>query len=74
MFAVIGAEYIARLLPRGTHDYDRFIRPSELAGFARAADLMPHGFKGITYRPFSQRFSLSDDTSINYMFACQRPL
>jgi 2-polyprenyl-6-hydroxyphenyl methylase/3-demethylubiquinone-9 3-methyltransferase len=74
MFAVIGAEYIARLLPRGTHDYDRFIRPSELAGFARAAGLMPHGFKGITYRPFSQRFSLSDDTSINYMFASQRPL
>ena len=74
MFAVIGAEYIARLLPRGTHDYDRFIRPSELAGFARSAGLTPHGFKGITYRPFSQRFSLSDDTSINYMFACRRPL
>ncbi|MCY0388651.1 bifunctional 2-polyprenyl-6-hydroxyphenol methylase/3-demethylubiquinol 3-O-methyltransferase UbiG [Robbsia sp. Bb-Pol-6] len=72
LFAVIGAEYIARLLPRGTHDYERFIRPSELAGFARAAGLTPHGFKGITYRPFSQRFSLSDDTSINYMFACQR--
>ncbi len=72
LLAVIGAEYIARLLPRGTHDYDRFIRPSELAAFARDAGLTPHGFKGLTYRPFSQRFSLSDDTSINYMFACQR--
>jgi 2-polyprenyl-6-hydroxyphenyl methylase/3-demethylubiquinone-9 3-methyltransferase len=72
LMAVIGAEYIARLLPRGTHDYDRFIRPSELAGFARAAALTAHSFKGLTYRPFSQTFSLSDDTSINYMFACQR--
>lgn len=74
LFAVIGAEYIARLLPRGTHDFERFIRPSELAGFTRSAGLLPQHFKGITYRPFSQRFSLSDDTSINYMLACQRPL
>jgi 2-polyprenyl-6-hydroxyphenyl methylase/3-demethylubiquinone-9 3-methyltransferase len=74
LFAVIGAEYIARLLPRGTHDYERFIRPSELAAFARDAGLTPDSFKGITYRPFGQRFMLSDDTSINYMLACRRPV
>ena len=72
LFAVIGAEYVARMLPRGTHDYARFIKPSELATFARAASLMPVDIKGITYRPFSKRFGLSDDTSINYMMACRR--
>jgi 2-polyprenyl-6-hydroxyphenyl methylase/3-demethylubiquinone-9 3-methyltransferase len=71
LLAVIGAEYIARMLPRGTHDYHRFIRPSELAAFARAAGLRPSEFKGITYRPLSQRYGLSDDTDINYMLACR---
>jgi 2-polyprenyl-6-hydroxyphenyl methylase/3-demethylubiquinone-9 3-methyltransferase len=73
LFAVIGAEYIARMLPRGTHDYARFIKPSELSGFARAARLDVAEIKGITYRPFSKRFGLSDDTSINYLMACRRP-
>jgi 2-polyprenyl-6-hydroxyphenyl methylase / 3-demethylubiquinone-9 3-methyltransferase len=73
LFAVIGAEYIARMLPRGTHDYARFIKPSELGGFARAARLEVVEIKGITYRPFSKRFGLSDDTSINYLMACRRP-
>jgi 2-polyprenyl-6-hydroxyphenyl methylase/3-demethylubiquinone-9 3-methyltransferase len=72
LFAVIGAEYIARMLPRGTHDYARFIKPSELGGFARAAQLDVVEIKGITYRPFSKRFGLSDDTSINYLMACRR--
>ncbi|GAB5099340.1 bifunctional 2-polyprenyl-6-hydroxyphenol methylase/3-demethylubiquinol 3-O-methyltransferase UbiG [Caballeronia sp. LP006] len=72
MFAVIGAEYIARMLPRGTHDYARFIKPSELATFARTASLLPVDIKGITYRPFSRHFGLSTDTSINYMMACRR--
>jgi 2-polyprenyl-6-hydroxyphenyl methylase/3-demethylubiquinone-9 3-methyltransferase len=72
LFAVIGAEYIARMLPRGTHDYARFIKPSELGGFARAARLDVVEIKGITYRPFSKRFALSDDTSINYLMACRR--
>src|ERR1700710_2399209 len=71
LLAVIGAEYIARMLPRGTHDCHRFIRPSELAAFARAAGLPPSEFKGITYRPLSQRYGLSDDTDINYMPACR---
>jgi 2-polyprenyl-6-hydroxyphenyl methylase/3-demethylubiquinone-9 3-methyltransferase len=73
LFAVIGAEYIARMLPRGTHDYARFIKPSELAQFARSAQLDITEIKGITYRPLSKRFDLSEDTSINYLMACRRP-
>lgn len=72
LFAVIGAEYIAQMLPKGTHDYARFIRPSELATFARAAGLREADVKGITYRPLSKHFGLSDDTSVNYLFACRR--
>jgi 2-polyprenyl-6-hydroxyphenyl methylase/3-demethylubiquinone-9 3-methyltransferase len=72
LFAVVGAEYIARMLPRGTHDYARFIRPAELAGAARRADLRPLEFKGLTYHPLRQNFVLSNDTSINYMLACTR--
>jgi 2-polyprenyl-6-hydroxyphenyl methylase/3-demethylubiquinone-9 3-methyltransferase len=73
LFGVIGAEYIARMLPRGTHDYARFIKPSELAQFARSAQLDITEIKGITYRPLSKRFDLSDDTGINYLMACRRP-
>lgn len=74
LFAVIGAEYIARMLPRGTHDYARFIKPSELAQSVRQAQMDIVEIKGITYRPLSKRFGLSDDTSINYLMACRRPL
>ncbi|MFK4448026.1 2-polyprenyl-6-hydroxyphenyl methylase/3-demethylubiquinone-9 3-methyltransferase [Caballeronia udeis] len=72
LFAVIGAEYIARMLPRGTHDYARFIKPSELAQYVRSAQLDIVEIKGITYRPLSKRFALSDDSSINYLMACRR--
>ncbi|CAM2142336.1 bifunctional 3-demethylubiquinone-8 3-O-methyltransferase and 2-octaprenyl-6-hydroxyphenol methylase [Pararobbsia alpina] len=72
LFAVVGAEYIARMLPRGTHDYARFIRPAELARFVRMAGLQAAQFKGITYHPIGKHFALSDDTSINYMLACRR--
>jgi 2-polyprenyl-6-hydroxyphenyl methylase/3-demethylubiquinone-9 3-methyltransferase len=72
LFAVIGAEYIARMLPRGTHDYARFIKPSELAQYVRSAQLDIAEIKGITYRPLSKRFGLSDDSSINYLMACGR--
>jgi 2-polyprenyl-6-hydroxyphenyl methylase/3-demethylubiquinone-9 3-methyltransferase len=71
LFAVIGAEYIAQMLPKGTHDYARFIRPSELAAFARAAGLRAVEVKGITYRPLGKHFGLSDDTSVNYLLACR---
>ncbi|MGN6666621.1 MAG: bifunctional 2-polyprenyl-6-hydroxyphenol methylase/3-demethylubiquinol 3-O-methyltransferase UbiG, partial [Trinickia sp.] len=63
LLAVIGAEYIAQMLPKGTHDYARFIRPSELAGFARAAGIREVEVKGITYRPHGKNLGLSDDTS-----------
>ncbi|WP_153074834.1 bifunctional 2-polyprenyl-6-hydroxyphenol methylase/3-demethylubiquinol 3-O-methyltransferase UbiG [Paraburkholderia bonniea] len=72
LFAVIGAEYIAGMLPKGTHDYARFIRPSELARFVRLAELNTVGLKGIVYHPISRHFGLSDDTSVNYMLACRR--
>ena len=72
LFAVIGAEYIAQMLPKGTHDYTRFIKPSELASYVREAGLRPHEFKGVTYHPIGQRFARTDDTSINYMLACRR--
>ncbi|WP_206952865.1 bifunctional 2-polyprenyl-6-hydroxyphenol methylase/3-demethylubiquinol 3-O-methyltransferase UbiG [Trinickia acidisoli] len=72
LLAVIGAEYIAQMLPKGTHDYARFIRPSELAAFAREASLRAVEVKGITYRPLGKHFALSDDTSVNYLFACRR--
>jgi 2-polyprenyl-6-hydroxyphenyl methylase / 3-demethylubiquinone-9 3-methyltransferase len=74
LLAVIGAEYIARMLPKGTHDYARFIRPSELAGFVRAADLTVADIKGIVYHPLTKGFTLSSDTDVNYMMACRRPV
>ncbi|MEX3592594.1 MAG: bifunctional 2-polyprenyl-6-hydroxyphenol methylase/3-demethylubiquinol 3-O-methyltransferase UbiG [Burkholderia sp.] len=72
LLAVIGAEYIAQLLPKGTHDYARFIKPSELAGFIRMTDLHMTEIRGITYRPLSKHFSLSNDTDVNYLVACRR--
>ncbi|QLB61783.1 bifunctional 2-polyprenyl-6-hydroxyphenol methylase/3-demethylubiquinol 3-O-methyltransferase UbiG [Paraburkholderia caribensis] len=72
LFAVVGAEYIACMLPKGTHDYARFIRPSELAGFARAAGLHTVEIKGITYNPLTRHFGESNDTDVNYMLACRR--
>ncbi|MBP0594608.1 bifunctional 2-polyprenyl-6-hydroxyphenol methylase/3-demethylubiquinol 3-O-methyltransferase UbiG [Paraburkholderia sp. LEh10] len=72
LLAVIGAEYLARMLPKGTHDYARFIRPSELAGFARAVGLQTVDIKGITYNPLTRHFGLSGDTDVNYLLACRR--
>jgi 2-polyprenyl-6-hydroxyphenyl methylase/3-demethylubiquinone-9 3-methyltransferase len=72
LLAVIGAEYLARMLPKGTHDYARFIRPSELAGFARAGGLLTADIKGITYNPLTRHFALSNDTDVNYLLACRR--
>jgi 2-polyprenyl-6-hydroxyphenyl methylase / 3-demethylubiquinone-9 3-methyltransferase len=73
LLAVIGAEYIARMLPKGTHDYARFIRPSELAGFVRAAELLVADIRGVVYHPLTRHFTLSSDTDVNYMMACRRP-
>ncbi len=67
LFAVIGAEYVLRLLPRGTHDYARFIKPSELAALCRRAQLTVGGLTGMTYNPFTQRYALGADASVNYI-------
>jgi 2-polyprenyl-6-hydroxyphenyl methylase/3-demethylubiquinone-9 3-methyltransferase len=70
LFAVIGAEYILRLLPRGTHDYLRFIKPSELARFAREAGLRPEEVLGMTYNPLTREYRLGPDTDVNYLMRC----
>lgn len=67
LFAIIGAEYIARMLPQGTHDYAKFIRPSELDNWARKAGLHMRGMIGLQYSLITQQFKLSDDVSINYI-------
>ena len=72
LFAVLGAEYILRLLPRGTHDYRRFIRPSELSRFARAASLRPVELIGMTYNPFTREYRLGRDCDVNYLLRCVR--
>ena len=72
LFAVIGAEYLLRLLPRGTHDYAKFITPAELGQFVRHAGLAVDGIKGMTYNPFTRIYSLNHDTSVNYMIATNR--
>jgi len=72
-FAIVGAEYLLRLLPRGTHEYARFIRPSELARWGRDAGLVASQTRGLEYNPLTRRYWLSGDTSVNYLLACRRP-
>jgi 2-polyprenyl-6-hydroxyphenyl methylase / 3-demethylubiquinone-9 3-methyltransferase len=74
LFAIVGAEYLLQLLPKGTHEYARFIRPSELAQWCRDAQLSLQATQGLQYNPLTRRYWLSSDTSVNYLFACQRPL
>lgn len=73
LFAIIGAEYILNLLPKGTHEYRRFITPAELAAMARSAGLTVSEFIGMTYNPFSKIYALNDDVSVNYIVACRKP-
>jgi len=72
LFAIVGAEYVLNLLPKGTHEYAKFIRPSELASYARAAGLELQQTKGMEYNPLTRRYWLSEDTSVNYMFATRK--
>lgn len=72
LFAIVGAEYILKLLPKGTHEFARMIKPSELANWARDAGLDVQGFKGMEYNPFTRRYGLSNDTSVNYLMACRK--
>lgn len=72
MFAIIGAEYVLNLLPRGTHQWDAFIKPSELSSSARASGLEIHEIKGMTYNPVTEIYKLGSDTSVNYLMATRR--
>ena len=72
LFAVIGAEYILKLLPKGTHDYAKFLRPAELARFSRQAGLDVSEVLGMTYNPLTQTYRLGNDTSVNYLMRTER--
>jgi 2-polyprenyl-6-hydroxyphenyl methylase/3-demethylubiquinone-9 3-methyltransferase len=72
LFAVIGAEYVLNLLPRGTHDYLRFIKPSELSRWSRGAGLRPDELVGMTYNPLTRVYRLGSDCDVNYLLRCSR--
>jgi len=72
LFAIVGAEYVLRLLPRGTHEYAKFIKPSELARWTREAGLALQGTRGMEYNPLTKRYWLSNDASVNYLVACRK--
>lgn len=69
LYAVIGAEYVLGLLPRGTHDYSRFLKPAELAAYCREAGLAPDRITGMTYNPLTRIYALGDDASVNYILS-----
>jgi len=73
LFAVIGAEYLLHMLPKGTHEYAKFITPAELGQFARSAGLTVESLKGMTYNPLTKIYSLNQDTDVNYLVACTKP-
>jgi 2-polyprenyl-6-hydroxyphenyl methylase/3-demethylubiquinone-9 3-methyltransferase len=74
LFAIVGAEYVLGMLPRGTHDFARFIRPSELDGWVRRTDLRITDLTGLTYNPITREFRLDPkDISVNYLATCKRP-
>lgn len=72
LFAIVGAEYVLRLLPKGTHDFKKLIKPSELANAARTASLKVVEFKGMSYNPITRGFKLSNDVSVNYLMATRK--
>lgn len=74
LFAVLGAEYLLHMLPRGTHDYTKFITPAELSRFVRESGLELDGLKGMSYNPLTRVYSLNADTSVNYLLACSKPV
>jgi 2-polyprenyl-6-hydroxyphenyl methylase/3-demethylubiquinone-9 3-methyltransferase len=72
LFAVIGAEYVMKMLPKGTHDYAKFIKPSELARWAKMAGLEPEELIGMSYNPLNQQYTLGPDTKVNYLMRAIR--
>lgn len=73
LLAVVGAEYVLNMLPRGTHEYARFLKPSELSRMARNAGLGMDAVRGMSYNPLTRIYSLGEDTAVNYLMACRRP-
>lgn len=73
LYAILGAEYVLNLLPRGTHDWSRFIRPAELAAFARRAGLDLAAVSGMTYNPLTRAYRIEPDTAVNYLLAFRKP-
>lgn len=74
LLAIIGAEYVLNLLPKGTHEYARFIRPSELSGMCRVANLDVADLIGMAYNPLAKVYSLNHDVSVNYIMGCRKPV
>jgi len=74
LFAIVGAEYVLNLLPKGTHEYARMIKPSELADWVRDGGLELNQMKGMTYNPFTRVYAMNSDTDVNYLMATQKPL
>ncbi len=72
LLAIIGAEYILKMLPKGTHDYKKFIKPSELGNYLREANLEMNEIIGLSYNPITQVYSLGRDTDVNYLVACTK--
>lgn len=73
VFAIVGAEYVLNLLPKGTHSYEKFIKPSELASYSRKAGLEFSEIIGLVYNPITKIYRLAKDTDVNYMVACRKP-
>lgn len=73
LFAIVGAEYLLRMLPKGTHDYARFITPAELAAWIRDVGLALHELTGMSYNPFNKSYRLGKDVDVNYLVACDKP-
>ena len=74
LLAIVGAEYVLNMLPKGTHEYARFLKPSELAQYCRDSGLELQATRGLNYNPVTQHYSLGRDTDVNYLLACRRPL
>jgi 2-polyprenyl-6-hydroxyphenyl methylase/3-demethylubiquinone-9 3-methyltransferase len=72
LLAIVGAEYVLNMLPKGTHDWAKFIKPHELASYARQAGLEPVELMGMTYNPLTKTYRLERDTDVNYLMACRR--
>jgi len=74
LFAVVGAEYMLNMLPKGTHDYKRFIRPSEMASWCRQAGLDVSDIAGLSYNPLTKTYALGDDVKVNYLMHCRKAI